>query len=154
MPMKIQIENRQTKFKIERKNIRNTVLNIFKILDFPDKEISIFLTDDENIKQLNKQYLGKNKATNVLSFSMKEGEYGNINPEIMGDIIISVETAQKDAVKGKLTVRQEIDFLLIHGILHLSGYNHENTSKEEAARMKHKEIELFNKLHGRHKTII
>jgi probable rRNA maturation factor len=152
--MKIQIENRQTKFKIERKNIRNTVLKIFKILDFTDKEISIYLTDDENIKQLNKKYLGRNKATNVLSFSMKEGEYGNINPEIMGDIIISVETAQKDAVKGKLTVRQEIDFLLIHGILHLSGYNHENTSREEAATMKQKERELFNKLHCRHKTII
>ena len=152
--MKIQIENRQTKFKIEHKNIRNTILKIFKILDFTDKEISIFLTDDENIKQLNKQYLGKNKATNVLSFSMKEGEYGNVNPEIMGDIIISVETAQKDAIKGKLTVRQEIDFLLIHGILHLSGYNHENTSQEEAAKMKQKERELFNKLHCRNKTII
>ena len=152
--MKIQIENRQTKFKIERKNIRNTVLKIFKILDCADKEISLSFVDDENIKQLNKQYLGKNKATNVLSFSMKEGEYGNVNPEIMGDIIISVETAQKDAIKGKLTVRQEIDFLLIHGILHLSGYNHENTSQEEAAKMKHKEIELFNKLHCRNKTII
>ena len=154
MPMKIQIENRQSKFKIDRKNIRNTVSIIFKILNFSDKEISISFTDDETIKQLNKQYLGKNKPTNVLSFSMQEGDFGNINPKIMGDIVISLETAQKDAIKGNLSMEQEIDFLLIHGILHLSGYNHENTSKEEATKMKNKEIELFNKIHCRNKMLI
>lgn len=154
MPMKIQIENRQAKFKIDRRNIRNTVSIIFNVLNFSDKEISISFTDDETIKQLNKQYLGRNNPTNVLSFSMREGDFGNINPKIMGDIIISLETAHRDAVKGNLSMEQEIDFLLIHGILHLSGYNHENTSKEEAAKMKHKEIELFNKLHYRNKTII
>jgi probable rRNA maturation factor len=152
--MKIQIENRQTKVKIERKNIRSTVLKIFKILDCADKELSISFTDDENIKQLNKQYLGKNKPTNVLSFSLQEGYFGNINPQIMGDIIISVETAQKDAIKGKLSVEQEIDFLLIHGILHLSGYNHENTSKNEAKKMKQKEKEIFNKIYCRKKALI
>jgi len=152
--MKIQIENRQTEIKIQRSKIRGTILQILKILDCPDKEISISFVDDENIKRLNKQYLGRDRATNVLSFSLREGEYGDINPQILGDIIISVETAQKDALYGKLTIAQEIDFLLIHGILHLLGYNHENTTKKESNKMQQKEKELFNKINCRNKAFI
>jgi probable rRNA maturation factor len=152
--MKVQIESRQTKVKIERKIIRNTVSDIFNILDCTGKEISICFTDDENIKKLNNQYLGRNKATNVLSFSLQEGEYGAINPQMLGDVIISVETAQKDADRGNLTIGQELDFLLIHGILHLTGYNHENTSEKEVKKMRQKEKEIFNKIYYHHKVLI
>jgi probable rRNA maturation factor len=146
--MKLQIENSQSKIKIDKRLIRSTVLKILKTLDCADKEISLSFVDDEKIKQLNKQYLGKNKATNVLSFSLLEGEYGNINPQILGDVIISVETAQRDALYGKLTVDQEIDFLIIHGILHLLGYNHVNTTEKETKIMRQKEKDLFNAING------
>ena len=146
--MKLQIENSQNKIKIDQRMIRSTVSKILKTLDCADKEISLSFVDDENIKQLNKQYLGKDKATNVLSFSLLEGEYGNINPQILGDIIVSVETAQRDALYGKLTIDQEIDFLIIHGILHLLGYNHENTTEKETKKMRQKEKELFNAING------
>ena len=146
--MKLQIKNSQNKIKIDKRNIRSTVLKILKTLDCADKEISLSFVDNENIKQLNKQYLGKDKATNVLSFSLQEGEYGDINPQILGDIIVSVETAQRDALYGKLTIAQEIDFLIIHGILHLLGYNHENTTKKETKKMQQKEKELFNAING------
>jgi probable rRNA maturation factor len=152
--MKLQIENSQNKIKIDKRKIRNTVLKILKILDCPDKEISLSFVDDEYIKQLNKQYLGKDQATNVLSFSLQEGKYGDINPQILGDIIVSVETAQRDALYGKLTIAQEIDFLIIHGILHLLGYNHENTTKKESNKMQQKEKELFNKINCRNKAFI
>jgi probable rRNA maturation factor len=146
--MKLQIENSQSKIKIDKRIIRSKVIKILKTLDCADKEISLSFVDDEKIKQLNKQYLGKNKATNVLSFSLLEGEYGNINPQILGDIIISVETAQRDALSGQLTIDQEIDFLIIHGILHLLGYNHENTTEKETKKMRQKEKDLFNVLNG------
>jgi len=149
--MKLQIKNSQNKIKTDKRRIRGTVLRILKLLDCVDKEISISFVDDENIKQLNKQYLGRDKATNVLSFSLQEGECGNINPQILGDVVISVETAQKDAVKGKLNIEQEIDFLLIHGILHLLGYNHENTTKKETNKMRQKEKELFNTINSGNK---
>lgn len=152
--MKVQIENRQTKFKIDRKTIRSTVSKIFRLLESLDKEISICFTDDENIRELNKQYLNRNKPTNVLSFSLQEGEYGNINPRMLGDVIISVETAQRDAASGNLTIEQELDFLLIHGILHLTGYNHENTTEKEIKRMERKEKEIFNKIHCGGATLI
>ncbi|MDD5524434.1 MAG: rRNA maturation RNase YbeY, partial [Smithella sp.] len=134
--MKLQIENNQNKIKIDKRRIRSTVLRIMRILDCADKEISLSFVDDEKIKELNKEYLGKDKPTNVISFSLREGEYSDINPQIMGDIIISVETAQRDALWGNLTVSQEIDFLIIHGILHLLGYNHENTTRKETNKMR------------------
>ena len=137
--MNLHIQNNQRKIKIDRRKIRSTIFKILKILDCADKEISLSFVDDEKIKQLNKQYLGKDKATNVLSFSLQEEEYGNINPQILGDIVISVETAQKDAIQGNLTIAQEIDFLIIHGLLHLLGHNHENTTKKETNTMRQKE---------------
>jgi probable rRNA maturation factor len=144
--MKIQIENRQSRFKIEKRKIRSTVSTIFQLLDCPDKEVSIVFTDDKNIQTLNKTYLGRDKTTNVISFSLQEGEHGNINPSLLGDVVISLDTAQKDALKGNLALEQEIEYLLIHGILHLLGYNHENTSQAETRKMKQKEKEIFSKL--------
>lgn len=146
--MKLQIENNQNKIKIDKRRIRSTVPRIMRILDCADKEISLSFVDDEKIKELNKEYLGKDKPTNVISFSLREGEYSDINPQIMGDIIISVETAQRDALWGNLTVSQEIDFLIIHGILHLLGYNHENTTRKETNKMQKKENDLFKVLYG------
>ena len=146
--MKLQIENSQKIIKIDKRKIRSTVLKILKILDCADKEISLSFVDDANIQILNKQYLGKDKPTNVISFSLQEGEYGNINPHMLGDIIISVESAQRDAFYGKLTIEQEFDFLIIHGILHLLGYNHVNTTKQEINKMQQREKEIFNFING------
>jgi probable rRNA maturation factor len=115
-------------------------------MDSAGKEISVSLVADETIRALNQRYLGKDKPTNVLSFSMKEGDCGDINPDLLGDVIISVDTAERDAAKALWTTKQEIVYLLIHGILHLLGYNHENTSRKEALRMQQKERELFRKI--------
>jgi probable rRNA maturation factor len=146
--MNLQIKNNQNKIKIDRSKIRGTIGKITKILDCADKELSLCFVDDEIIKQLNKQYLGKDKTTNVLSFSLREDEYGDINPQILGDIVISVETAKKDALESGLSIAQEIDFLIIHGLLHLLGYNHENTITKEINKMRQKEKYLFNIIHG------
>ena len=78
---------------------------------------------------------------------MIEGEFCNINPHVLGDIVISVDTALKDAEMEGLSFEDEIDYLLIHGILHLIGYDHE-ASESEAVKMKMKEQELFFDLKG------
>jgi probable rRNA maturation factor len=141
--MKIQIENNQKRVPINNRRIRTTTINLLKYLNCTDKEISITFVDDLKIALLNKQYLGKEKPTNVLSFSLQEGEYAEINPNILGDIVISAETAQRDAAKGGLTLEEELIFLIIHGLLHLLGFNHEKTTKEETKIMRKKEKELF-----------
>lgn len=145
--MKIQIENKQKKIKINKINVRNVTMKILTHLHCPDKEISISFVDDNTISQLNMQYLKKNNPTNVLSFSLLEGDFNYINPQVLGDIVISVETAQRDAAIGNFTLEEEINFLIIHGILHLLGFNHENTTDTETRKMQRKEKELF-KLYG------
>lgn len=78
---------------------------------------------------------------------MLEGEFGNINPHVLGDIVISVDTALRDAQIEGLDFDDEVAYLLIHGILHLIGYDHE-ASKPEALKMKEKEGEIFFDLKG------
>jgi len=144
--MKIQIENQRKQTKINKRKIRAAVTKLLKLLDCGDKEISITFVSDADIQIINKKYLSKDNPTNVISFSLQEGEFGGINPEMLGDIVISVDTASSDAEKGHLTFDEEILFLIIHGLLHLLGYNHVNTSKANALKMKRKENELFHLL--------
>ena len=122
------------------------VTRLLKMTDCVDKEISITLVDDSEIQVINKQYLSKDRPTNVISFSLQEGQFGNINPNMLGDIIISVETANRDALKGNLSFEEELIFLIIHGLLHLLGYDHVKTSQTKARQMKRKEKELFGKI--------
>lgn len=146
--MKIQIENQQKLIKLDRKKIRSAITVLLKLENCNDKEISITFVDDPGIQIINRQYLGKDKPTNVISFSLQEGECGGINPDLLGDIIISVETARRDAVKGGLSFDEEIIFLIIHGFLHLTGYDHVNTSVANVRKMKRKEQDLFEKMTG------
>ena len=92
--MKILIENKQKHYKISKRKIRLTVTTLLQCLNCQDKEVSISFVDDLIIRELNNQYLGRNKPTNVLSFSLQEGEFSGINPHILGDIVISAETAE------------------------------------------------------------
>ena len=116
---------------------------ILKNLRCEDKEISLLFVDDENIRKINRRFLNRDYPANVLSFSMGEGEFGDINSHILGDIVISVETALRDARETNSEFDDEMDFLMIHGILHLLGYNHEDTGEDEAKHMENKERELL-----------
>jgi len=109
----------------------------------PDAFLSVVLVDDIQIREMNHHYLGRDRATNVLSFPMQEGEWKGLNPFLLGDVVISVDTAFRDAAEGGISPESELYFLLIHGILHLTGYNHENVGEAETRRMEAKEDELF-----------
>ena len=141
--LKIQISSQQRRIKIDKRRIRVSVTKLLQLMDCAGKEISITFVDDRLIQKLNKQYLSRDCPTNVISFSLKEGEYGEINPGILGDIVISVDTALRDAETGHFSFNEEILFLIIHGLLHLLGYDHENTSRDKALKMRRKEKELF-----------
>ena len=141
--MKVQIENLQKRIKIDKRRIRSNVIRLLKAIDCANREISITFVDNEAIQIINQKYLGRNKPTNVISFSMQEGEFGDINPTVLGDIVVSVDTAERDADSGNLSFDEEILFLIIHGLLHLTGYNHENTTKANTLKMQKKEKELF-----------
>ncbi|PKO01966.1 MAG: rRNA maturation RNase YbeY [Chloroflexi bacterium HGW-Chloroflexi-5] len=106
---------------------------IFSYLDIePQSDLSILIDTDAVLKKLNKQYREINQPTDVLSFESDE-----INPETgfstLGDIAISYPTAQKQALEANHPVENEVILLLIHAILHLSGYDH--STKEEKEEM-------------------
>jgi len=146
--MAISIQNQQKKVKIDRRRIRQVVQKLLRHTGCGDKEISLLFVDDDEIREINRSYLDRDYATNVISFSLLEGEFSGINPDLLGDIVISVDTALRDAEKGGIPLEDELDFLLIHGLLHILGYDHENDNTEERERMNKKEQELFFLLHG------
>jgi len=117
-------------------------------------ELGISITDDRSIKSLNKHYRGKNKPTDVLSFSMIEDNHGLIASPTLGDVVISLPTAIKQAKEYDVNLYQELLRLLIHGILHLLGFDHENVSKKEADRMRATEDRIYEKLLLKSKKII
>lgn len=92
-------------------------------------EISLKLTDDEEMRKLNKKHRSLDKTTDVLSFPMNETK--NIEENILGDIVISVDTLRKQAKKYDMTINDELAFLYVHGLLHLLGYDHEISQTEE-----------------------
>ena len=110
-------------------------------MDYPDAELSILLVDDLEIAELNQQYLNRPGPTNVIAFPMQEGEFSGISPQLLGDVVISLDTADREGSQAGIGMQSRLDQLLIHGILHLLGYDHEN-DVDEARRMEEKSDEL------------
>lgn len=101
-------------------------------------EISLLITNDKTIHLLNKEYRQKDKSTDVLSFPMEDDI-------MLGDIVISLDTAKKQALERDINVDREVAFLFIHGLLHLLGYDHE-TSAEDEKEMFALQEEILKKL--------
>lgn len=142
--MSILIEDRQKEINVNLRHVRLLLSKIMKYLDCKDKEISLLFVDNNEIREINKRYLNRDYPTNVITFSLTEGEFGNINPKVLGDIVISVETALKDAEEAGIELNEELEFLMIHGMLHLLNYNHENTNEDEVKKMEMKEQEVLS----------
>ena len=105
-----------------------------------DCEVSILLTDDDEIQKLNATYRDVNAPTDVLAFAMREGTDGDLNSEILGDVVISIQTAERQAEEYGHSVEAELSLLVIHGILHLLGYDHAERDDAEIMQEKQKEI--------------
>lgn len=121
---------------------------ILNDLDRSDAELSILITSDEEIRSLNRDYRLVDSPTDVLSFSQIEGEGPVVEPQLLGDVVISWETARRQAIEQDNTVLSELKRLLIHGVLHLLGYDHEGDERaaremreEEAKYLKNSEME-------------
>lgn len=110
-------------------------------------ELSVTFVENERIQEINREYRDKDRPTDVISFAMEEmgeGEmeinYGGDAPRILGDIIISIQKAEEQAEEYGHSVKRELGFLALHGLLHLLGYDHENEVDEKVMFDKQKEI--------------
>ena len=110
-----------------------------RALGRPTAECSIVLTDDADIAALNRSYRRVAGPTDVLAFPMAEGAFARLAPECLGDVVISVETAVRQAEGGDL--KTELALLLVHGILHLVGYDH-GTPRERRRMWKRQAVLL------------
>ena len=104
-------------------------------------EVSVVFANDQYIRELNRQYRGKDQSTDVLSFALNEGEEpeiimdsGETAVNLLGDIVISLETASRQAEEYNHGLEREIAYLTVHGMLHLLGYDHENELDKEEMR--------------------
>ncbi|WP_408954863.1 rRNA maturation RNase YbeY [Natroniella sp. ANB-PHB2] len=134
--MEILINNLQDKLELDQRLeslIREVVKKVLVENCEQDKEVSIALVDNKNIKELNHRYRDKNEATDVLSFPQED----NL---LLGDVIISLERAAQQAAEYNHSLHREVGFLVVHGMLHLLGYNHYQPNDKEIMREKEETI--------------
>lgn len=126
-------DKRWNKFKIDFDEIANAVVG----KKYENSEVSVILTNDKEIQQINKQYRNIDKPTNVLSFELGDDI-------LLGDIFISIDTVQREANLEKIPVVEHTAHMLVHGVLHLLGYDH--IKDDEAEIMEEKETKILKKL--------
>ena len=125
--------------------LQRTAELLLVLTGMPDAELSILLVDDKQIGDLNRSWRRKSGPTNVLAFSLTEGDDRVPGLNLLGDIVISVDTAAREAHNERISLHSRLLVLLVHGYLHLLGYDHEK-SDSEAARMRNKEKELWREI--------
>jgi len=143
--MTVDIVNLQKKIKIETNDLRTFCRRLTgEVLESGGRTFSVAFVDDARMRQLNEAFRGKGATTDVLSFPF-DGEPFELLPPadaggsaFLGDIVISAEQAQKQAAENYLTLDGEINQLILHGLLHLCGYDHETDNGE----MNERELEL------------
>jgi len=125
--------------------VRRDARQILRALGEPAADLTVSLVDDAEMHQLNRAYRGKDAPTDVLAFAMREGLRVAGDDRELGDVVISVDTAVRQAARRRVTPAAEVRTLLIHGILHLLGYDHEQP--EDAAAMRLQEDRVLGEAH-------
>ena len=93
----IRITSNQKLVKLDRAGLRRDVRKILELLGAGQQELSLMIVDDEGIRTINRDYLRRDRPTNVIAFSLTEGDFGDVNPGVLGDVVVSVETAAREA---------------------------------------------------------
>lgn len=123
--MEIKIENRLGAGAGDVARLAKGLRAVLERLSCPaDAELSVVLTDNPDIADLNERYLGRPGPTNVLAFPMGEGDFKDVNPGLLGDVVVSLDYARQEALENGLDPEEHVARLLIHGVLHLLGFDH------------------------------
>lgn len=127
---------------VEVEDLRRIAAGVLAAENVPEAELGVLVTDDEAVRRLNAEYAGEDETTDVLAFSLREGEEF-VSPDgvmRLGEIIISYPTASRQAAEAGRLVDEEMAHLLVHGILHLLGYNHAEAEEERVMRARTEEL--------------
>jgi rRNA maturation RNase YbeY len=142
--MTVLLQGRRGLPRVDRRRLRSLAKQLLGEIDREGAELSIALVDDEAIAELNVRYREREGPTDVLSFSLEEGPHAERRGALLGDVVVSLETAERQARRARRRLDDEVLRLLIHGTLHLVGHDHEED--EEARRMRAEERRLWRAL--------
>ena len=135
--MAISLRNRQQRVPVETRRLRNLAGRALCALKRERAECSVVVVDDATMAILNRTYRGVAGPTDVLAFPMTEGRFGGLSPDLLGDVVISADTAARQARDAGRDLQDELAHLLVHGLLHLIGFDH--GTAEERQRMQRKQ---------------
>ncbi len=127
---------------VDAKFLESVAAAVMKAEQLPPAEVGVLVTGDETVRRLNREYAGEDASTDVLAFSMQEGEEF-VSPDNvlrLGEVIISYPTALRQAKEAGRPVDEEIAHLLVHGALHLLGYDHAEPADEQRMRAREQEL--------------
>ena len=137
-----EIINNQRKIKLDWRVFQDFTENaVSRIKETENKNVTVAFVSDRQMRALNNEFRGKKKTTDVLSFPFEPDEFDD-EQNFLGDIVISLEQAQRQSKENDLDLETEIKQLILHGILHLCGYDHET----DAGEMNRRELELRDRL--------
>jgi probable rRNA maturation factor len=125
---------------IAHADVVRRVRAMLEALEMSKCEVSVLLTGDDQIQKLNRDYRGINRPTDVLAFSQREGELGETAGLLLGDVVVSVSTARRQASARARSVISEVTWLLAHGLLHLLGWDHDTPSNDRRMRLETERI--------------
>lgn len=129
--MDISILNKQRKYPLDHVQVMDWTRQILLLQKFENGEVNIVFVNNQRIRVYNRDYRKIDRATDVLSFPMLEGFGGDLHPAFLGDVMISLEMTEVEARRYQREMSEQLLILLIHGILHLVGYDHERSDREE-----------------------
>ena len=141
MPVHMQSQVRRVTF--DQARLDRLARAILSDVGEASAELGIKFVGDQRMRALNRRYRGKDRTTDVLAFAMREAPHSSAG--LLGDVVIAVPTAARQAKQGQRSLDEELTVLLIHGILHLCGYDHERSEKE-ARRMYRRERMILRSL--------
>jgi probable rRNA maturation factor len=138
----IEVINRQRKIPVDHERWQRFTERALHIVPSEASGVTLVFVSDRSMRELNRQWRDKKETTDVLSFPAGKDEFDNPNGSVLGDVVISVEQAARQAKENGLTFDQEIGQLILHGLLHLCGHDHDT----DAGEMNRLELRLRKKL--------
>lgn len=125
---------------INARSVKATARQLLEALGERDAALSLSFVDDAHIRELNRLHRGKDKPTDVLSFPLAAADPANGVERLLGDVVISVDTARRQAADYDASLEAEINRLLIHGVLHVMGHDHEETAERDRMRAEERRL--------------
>jgi len=146
-PVEVAVVDRQRAARISPVRVGAFVEFALERLKLHGAQVTIVLVGERAMRALNKNWRGKDQPTDVLSFSQREGEGGDLHPELLGDVVICVPVARRQAREAGHCLAAELDRLAAHGLLHLAGFDHEE-SPAAARAMRRREDAIIRGWRG------